>query len=224
MKLVIYGNGSIARLLFSYAKRKYEVAAFTVDEVCMKKGERTFCGLPLIPFSKVQDKCDPKTHKILIAVGFIEMNAVREKKSQEAAKKGYSFASYIHDSFLTHDNVSIGENSIVLDQVSIHPGCKIGKGTMITSNVNIGHDCVIEDYCWINSGVAVAGGAHIGKGSFLGINASIGHGVIIGKRNFIAANTLVVKKTKDDEVYLSKSGELFKLKSKAFLKFSRVLD
>jgi UDP-3-O-[3-hydroxymyristoyl] glucosamine N-acyltransferase len=89
--------------------------------------------------------------------------------------------------------------------------------------VNIGHDCHIGSFCWINSGVAVAGGCDLGSGSFFGVNASIGHGLNIGKCNFIASNTLINKSTEDEQVYLSEPGQLFRLKSTSFLNFSRVL-
>jgi hypothetical protein len=52
----------------------------------------------------------------------------------------------------------------------------------------------------------------------------VGQGVSLGARNFVAANTLVTRATGDDEVYLSAPGERFRLKSKAFLKFSRMQE
>ncbi|MEZ0315714.1 MAG: hypothetical protein ACAH10_02380, partial [Methylophilaceae bacterium] len=145
------------------------------------------------------------------------------RKYNEARQKGYSFASFVHESVIVHDDVEIAENCVILDHVSIHPGCKIGQGTFISSNVNLGHDCIIADNNWINSGVAIAGGCQIGESCFWGVNASAGHGLNIGARNFIAANTLVNKHTEDDQVYLSEPGQLFKLKSKSFLRFSQVL-
>jgi hypothetical protein len=53
------------------------------------------------------------------------------------------------------------------------------------------------------------------------VNSSAAHSLRIGARNFIAANTLINKNTEDDQVYLSEPGQLFRLKSKTFLGFSR---
>ena len=222
MQVVIYGNGSMARVLFSYARRSMAVCGFTVDDVCIADNSATFCGLPLVPFSVVQEVFDPTAFKMIIAMGFIDMNDLRVSKYLEAKEKGYLFTRYIHDSVLIHDDVSIDENCVILDHVSIHPGCKIGPGTFITSNVTIGHDCIIGASNWINSGVSIAGACHIGPGCFFGVNSSVGHGVHVGARNFVAANTLLIKRTDDDEVYLSEPGQLFRLKSKAFLNFSRM--
>jgi len=224
MKIVIYGNGAMARLLFSYARHTMEVCGFSVDDSCIAERAETFCGLPLVPFSKVQDVFDPKSHRMITSVGFIEMNDLRQQKHVEGKQKGYLFESYLHESVFIHDDVCIEENCIILDHVSIHPGCKIGAGTFISSNVNIGHDNVIGPYSFVTSGVSIAGGCQIGPGCFFGVNSSLAHGIEVGARNFIGANTLVNKNTRDNEVYVSEPGQLFRLKSKSFLKFIGASD
>lgn len=222
-KLLIYGNGAMARVLYSYARRTREVCGFTVDDQCMVSQDR-FCGLDLVRFSLVEMTFDPADCEMIIAVGFIEMNDLRARKYEEAKAKGYSFSSYVHPSMLLHDGVSIEENCIILDHVSIHPGCSVGRGVFITSNVNLGHDCAIGANSWICSGVAIAGGCTVGEGCFFGVNSSLGHGVKLGAQTFVAANTFIARDTRANEVYLSEPGQLFRLKSKAFLKFCRLLD
>jgi len=220
MTTVIYGNGAMARVLFSYARHSLQIAGFTVDDAFCAADR--FCGLPLVPFSNVEASFDPAHYDMIMAVGFIDMNLLRERKFQEAVSRGYRFASYIHSSVIIHDDVTICDNTIILDHVSIHPGCRIGRSTFISSNVNIGHDCEIGDGNWINSGVAIAGGCRIGRCSVFGVNASVAHAIHVGERNFIAANTLINRPTKDDEVHLSHAGTLFRLRSQQFLSFSRM--
>ena len=219
MKTVIYGNGAMARVIYSYARHSMNICGFTVDDSCIAANSDTFCSLPLAPISRVQEVFDPKECQMIIAIGFIDMNELREKKYLELKSKGYAITKYIHESVLIHDDVSIGENCIILDHVSIHPGCRIGQGTFITSNVNVGHDCIVGNYNWINAGVSIAGGCHIGHGCFWGVNSSTVESIEIGSCNFIAANTLINKNTKDNEVYLSESGQLFRLSSQSFLNF-----
>jgi sugar O-acyltransferase (sialic acid O-acetyltransferase NeuD family) len=220
MRTVIYGNGAMARVLFSYARHSMDIAGFTVDDTFCTADH--FCGLPLAPFSNVEARFDPAHYDMIIAVGFIDMNQLRERKLHEAACRGYRFARYVHASVMLHDAVTIGDNTIILDHVSIHPGCHIGRGTFISSNVNIGHDCDIGDGNWINSGVAIAGGCRIGRGCVFGVNASVAHTIQVGERNFVAANTLINRATQDDEVHLSNAGTLFRLRSKPFLSFCRM--
>lgn len=223
MKIIIYGNGAIAKLLFSYARHSMDIVGFTVDDACISNNADTYLGLPLVPFSSVEKHFDPVSHNMIIAIGFIEMNALRKRKYFEARQKGYNFVSFIHESVLMHDDVVIEDNCVILDYVSIHPGCRIGRSSFVSSNVNIGHDCIVGEANWINSGVAIAGGCTIGEGCFFGVNSSAGHDLHIGARNFIAANTFINKHTEEDQVYLSEPGQLFKLKSQSFLKFSKVL-
>ncbi len=221
MNTVIYGNGAIARLVHSFARHSLKVVGFTVDDHCIAAGTTTHLGLPLVPFSRVREHFPPRTHRMLMAVGFVDMNDLRQQRAAQARAMSYAFASYVHDSVMRHDGVVIADNCIILDHVSIHPGCRIGFGTFISSNVNIGHDCELGEHNWINAGVAIAGECRIGNGCFFGVNASVAHRLRIGARNYIAANTLINRHTEDDQVYLSESAQLFKLPSKSFLSFSR---
>ena len=222
MRTIIYGNGAMAKTLYSYARHDMPIAGFTVDDSCIDEGVTQFRDLPLVPFSRVAELFPPAAHRMIIAVGYIEMNRLRQRKYDEARAKGYSFASYLAPGFVRHDEVEIGDNCVILDGVTIHAGTTIGCGTFISSNVNVGHDCRIGDNCWINSGVAVAGGCEVGAESFFGVNASLGHKVRLGARNFVGAATLITRPTEDDQVHLAASGELFPLGSEAFLRFSTV--
>ena len=220
MKTLIYGNGAIARLIFSFIKGSREVGGFFVDDVCISPGVDKFCGLPLAPFSEAKNAFAPEEYEVIVAVGFLSMNALRKKKTEQLISKGYQISSYIHESVMIHDDVRIGRGAIILDHVSIHPGTAIGDGVFISSNVNIGHDSTVGDYGWINSGVAVAGGCCIGEQCFLGVNASTANDIKLGKKNFVGANTFVGKDTENDAVYVSEQGQKFPMSSDAFLRFS----
>ena len=219
--LLIYGNGNMARMLYEFLKQQFEVIAFTVDDACINSTH--FCGLPLAPFSTVERRYSPKEHCMIIAVGFIAMNKIRDDKYREAKEKGYKFANYIHPTVVRHDTVTFGENNIVLDYASIHPYCSLGNSNFISSMTNLGHDCVVGNSCWINSGVSLAGEVKLNDNCFLGVNVAISHRVSLGSRNFIGANTLVNKDTDEDTVLLSDGGEKFPLTSEAFIKFTKMI-
>ena len=199
----------------------YNVLAFTVDDDFID--ETMIEGLPVKPFSNIENTFSPQENSMLIAVGFVNMNEIRAQKYFESKAKGYSFVNYIHPSVCLYDNVDIGENNIILEFVSIHPYTKIGNNNFISSNTNIGHGCGIEDNCWINAGVAIAGEAIVRNNCFLGINSSLGHGVVLAEKSFVGANTLIHQSTMLGEVYLSPAGEKFRLKSDSFLKFSKII-
>jgi sugar O-acyltransferase (sialic acid O-acetyltransferase NeuD family) len=217
-KLIIYGNGHMAKMLYQFVKLNFDVAAFTVDQSCIS--DTTICDLPLIPFEEIEQYFSSDTHCMLIAVGYVEMNGVRERKYQEAKLKGYSFINYFHPSVVMHDCLEVGENNIILDHASIHPYTKLGNGNFISSNTNIGHGCIIGNNNWINAGVGIGGETTLGNRVFLGINVSVGHGLVINDTTFVGANTQINRTTDEGDVYLSESGEKHRMKSQSFLKFS----
>lgn len=216
-KVVILGNGSMARVMYSYIKDKFNICGFCVDKKCITQHE--IYHLPVVPFELVEESFPPIKHKMINCIGYLDMNSIRKEKSEQARKKGYTLLSYIDSSVKIHKDVEIEDNCIILDFVSIHVNTKIKEGTFISSNVNIGHDCIIDSYNWINSGVSIAGFANIGEFCFWGINSSCANNINIGNFNYISANTLINKNTNDNEVYISEAGNKFQLSSKNFLKF-----
>lgn len=216
-KLIIYGNGQMARLFLHFARLQYDVAALTVDRCALT--DTSIEGLPVVPFEEVEIRYPPQTHCLITAVGYREMNDLRARKYQEGLAKGYAFASYVHASVVRHPGMKIGDNTVILDHVAIHPYTQIGNSVFICSNVSIGHGCSIGDNCWINSGVGIGGETRIGEASFLGINATIADNIRVERQCFVGANTLITRNTLAQEVYISASGERFPLASPAFLQF-----
>jgi len=219
-KLIIYGNGRIARIIYQFLKNHFDVTAFTVDEKLIE--ENSIEGLPLIPFEDIQEKYSADSYKMLIAVGYIQLNALRAQKYQEAKLKGYSFINYIHPSVELHDSVKLGENNVILDHATIHPYARIGNSNIVWSNAVIAHGCTVENNCWITSGVTVAGDSTVRSNTFLGVNATVGHNITIEEENFIGANCLVSRSTKPKEVYVSRDSEKHRLDSQRFMQFTGV--
>lgn len=219
--LVIYGNGNMAKMLFHYLKAHYTIKAFTVDSACIDVQEIN--GLPVIPFEDVENHYQPEQHKMIVAVGFVQMNRIRQNRSAEAKAKGYKLISYIHPSVSTHDINEIGENNIILENVSLHPYVKIGHNNFISANVNFGHGCIVHDNCWFNAGVSVAGEAVIHNNCFFGVNASVNNNIEVAEKTFIGANAFLSRSSSAGEVYLSEPGEKLRLNSDAFVKFMKVV-
>jgi acetyltransferase-like isoleucine patch superfamily enzyme len=217
MKLLIYGNGPKAKLLYAYAKRSMDVCGFTVDDHCILPGESLFCGLPLVPFSEVEQIFPPDSCEMIVAIGYEQMNGLRQQKIAEAAAKGYPFTSFVHETLIRHEEMLIGDNCIILDHVSIHPGTRIEHGSFIDSNVNIGQNCHIKAMNWISAGVSVGQDTVLGTNCFVGANASIEAGIEVSERTYIAANLALGWNTEPDDVFTSNIGEKSDMKSPVFL-------
>ncbi|MBN2716290.1 MAG: hypothetical protein JXX14_10575 [Deltaproteobacteria bacterium] len=219
--LIICGNGAMAQTMFHVLERTHEVVAFTVEDEFVQ--QRELLGQELVPFSEITHRFTPSSYAMLIAIGFVKMNAVRQRLYTQAKSHGYQLISYVHHSVDLHNHIVIGENCIIMEHVAIHPGTTIGNNTFISSNANIGHDCRIGENCWINGGVSIAGGVVIENNCVVGVNASLGHKLILGEKTFVGAHTLVVRNTAPASVLLSPEGEKHRLSSDNFLKFSGVV-
>ena len=211
----------MAHMLYEFVKLEFNVVAFTVDRDCI--ASEIICGLPLIPFDLILQEYPPEDYYMLIAVGFIDMNNVRQDKYFEAKKKGYQFINYIHPSVVRHDSLVMGENNIILDHASLHPFTILGDSNFVSSNTNIGHGCFIGNNNWINAGVSVGGETIIKDNVFLGINSSLSHGLLIDDKTFVGANTQINRSTAKGDVFLTECGEKHRLKSEIFLKFSNAI-
>lgn len=220
-QLIIYGNGHMATMIAEYVSPLFDVVAFTVDRPLIT--EESLLGLPLIAFDEIAARFPPIQYQMLIAVGFVAMNRVREEKYLAAKRMGYRLPNYIDPSVRWHSSNSIGENNIILDHTSIHPFTRIGNSNFFSSNINIGHGCIIEDNCWFNAGVSLGGGTRVGNSSVFGINASSSHNIVVAPKTLVGANTFLNKNSEEGDVYLSESGTKFRLKSESFLKFFNVL-
>lgn len=218
--LIIYGSGKIASIVYHYLKSTFNVRAFTVDRDFILS--ETLFDLPVIPFDRINKSHPPHTHKMTIAVGYHDMNNFRAKKYREAKERGYGFVSYVDDGVKKFDDVTIGENCIILDNTTIQPFVEIGDNSVIWSNVTIAHGVKIGDNCWVASGAVVAGDTVINSNCFIGINATIGHNITIGEANYIGANSQVCKNTSTGDVYIAEQATKFRLSSDQFIQFTQL--
>jgi sugar O-acyltransferase (sialic acid O-acetyltransferase NeuD family) len=219
-ELIIFGTGKIADVIFYYATEEcgYKVVAFTIDE--KHKTSDTYKDLPIIPFHEVEKKYPPSKYNMFIAVGYHDMNRIREARCSEAITKGYALVSIISPLTNLPKNVTTGTNCFIMPPSVIHPCVIIGNNVFIWSGSIIGHHSTIKNNCWFTSGCNISGNVTIGNNCFFAINSTLGHSIEIGNEVFIGANTLVTKKVESGKVIIKESDKPIKLNSRQFLRFS----
>lgn len=201
-KLIIFGNREVAEAAWFYFCRDSDraVAAFTIDGNYCDAPE--FCGLPLVPFEEITRSYPPETFDMFIALGYQNANRLRQEKFLQAEEKGYDFASYVSSRAVVWPE-RIGRNCFIHDHNVVQPFAHIGDNVVLwTANV-IGHHARIENHSFVAGHAAIAGKAVIGEGSFIGANSTIRDGITIGRRCVIGAGTVILKSTKDEEVFAS---------------------
>lgn len=211
--LIIYGAGSMGRVVYSFIGRRRSVFAFCADDGMVHND--MFMDKPLIKLSHLLSLGDAN-YRILMAIGYHGMNTTRAERFYTFADKGFHMAGYVHPSVVVHDRVHLAGSCIIYDGVAIHPGSTVLDNAFISSNVSIGHDCDIGAHAWINSGVSLAGGVRVGARCVLGINACVAQGVSLGAGTFVGAGAVVTEDTDKNAVVVSPRSELLRMSSDCF--------
>ncbi len=212
-KLVIAGNTSNARLARYYfdIDSDYEVAAFAVNKEYVK--EDSFEGLSLTALEDIEKKYPVSEYELFIAVGYTDMNKIREKLYYYCKEKGYTLANYISSrcSFLTQ--FPTGDNCFILEDNTIQPYVRIGNNVVLWSGNHIGHDVKIEDHNFISSHVVISGFVTVKRNCFIGVNATLRDAITIAPETLIAAGAIIMKDTEEKGVYLPARSTMFDKKS-----------
>ena len=191
-KLIIVGNTSNAKLAHYYFTHdsEYEVAGFSVDREYML--DAFFCNLPVVPLEDLNKTFPTNKFDVFVAVGYTNMNIVREKLYNRVKELGYFLPNYISSkcSFLT--NEKIGDNNFILEDNTIQPFVKIGNNNVLWSGNHIGHDAHIKNNCFITSHVVISGFTSISDNCFLGVNSTFRDDIILGKYSLIGDGEVII--------------------------------
>lgn len=184
-KTIIFGAGALARVLAFHMRREgREPEAFVVDDAWWK--EDTFCGLPLIPFSRMKSCFPPDRYEAFAAVGYSRLNADRRDVFRRLRGLGYRLPNYVHSSVL-NACAAMGEGNLVFPGVILDAFSKIGNGNVFYPSVLLAHDSKVGDFCFFAPRAVLAGDIEVGDRCFFGLNCSVKNGIRIGDRCFIGA-------------------------------------
>ena len=211
-KAIIFGTGSFAELVHYFLTHDsaYEVVAFAVSKDQIEKPQ--FMDLPLVPFEEIENFYSPNDYEMYIAVGYNQMNVIRERFYKEAKQKGYVLLTYV-SSYATVFTDKIGDNCFIFEDNTIQPFVEIGNNVVLWSGNHVGHHSKIDDHVFIASHCVISGHCLIKSHTFIGVNATIRDGITIEKANVVGAATTLLKSTKQDDVYAA-------VKTKPFIKKS----
>ncbi len=221
-EVIIIGEGKISEELYHYLTidSAYNVVAFSAEKKFLKS-DRKF-DLPVVPFEEITNIYVPDLFKVIVAIGYQEINGLRTRLYHAAKEKGYDFINYINSKVLNTSSVEFGENCIVMENNSINATSKIGNNVILWSGNHIGHHSTIKDNCFLAGHVIVSGVSTIGESCFIGVNSTIGHQIDIGAKNIIGARSLITKSTEPNSVYLEKDTSKYRLDSDSFLKLTKL--
>lgn len=215
--VVIVGNSITAEVVYDLIKKdkRYKVECFAADKQFIN--ERRFYNLDIVEIDQLIGLFDISKIKIIMAIGYNNLNQDRELIYKRITKYGFQFETYIHHDAKVYSK-NIGDGCLILPGAIVDPFCKIGNNVVIWSNAICAHHSKVRNNCWIASGSILSGEVKIGLNTFLGVGCTIVNRVEVGNYNIIGAGATISKCTKPHEVYLTKSGEKIPFNSKEYSK------
>lgn len=200
-KIIIFGNHEFAKMIAEYVQKytNNEICGFVVNKQYIR--ENQILGLPVIEFENIEEKFDKSKYKILITLGYNNMNLLRKRIFDEVQRKGYEITSFIHPS-ASINSEKIGNGNIFLENVFIGPYTQIGNGNIFWNGVNISHNADIKDYNYFSPSATLAGNVKVANNCFFGTNCTIKNGVNISNKTIIGAGCYLSTDTLDGDVYV----------------------
>lgn len=218
-KILLAGNAITAEILYAYLSQdvRYEVAGFTVDEEFVAQGG--IGGYRTVGLSEVPGVFSPDTHRVIMAMGYNDLNRTREAIFGRLKAMGYGVETYIHPDARIYTDHPVGEGSVVLPGAVIEPHARVGANTMVWSNVTLAHHSSIDDHCWVAAGTVVSGQAKVLRNTFLGVSSTVVNAITVGEFNVVGAGALISRDTKPHSVHLARSAEPFRYSSEDYVKY-----
>ena len=210
--VIIYGCKSIAKTLIIESKKMgsdFNVVAFCVGDDYLN-GETSYCGLPLVAESEVVQKYPPGEFDMLSTV--VSSSRVRNRLLiyERLKGMGYFLRNFISPSANISENVQIGENNIILDDVRIEHNTRIGHSNMFFSGSTISYDSVIGNGATFADRVTTGGDVNIGDCCWFGFGSIINHYVTIADDTLVSTGAVILKNTKQGFTYIGNPAKAYR--------------
>lgn len=209
--IVVFGDSTFAERLAKYIllEKKDRLLCFTQEDAFCSRD--TILSLPVVPLSALRNYIKVE-FEIVLAVGYTQMNGLREKLYNMLVDAGFKIGKWISTNAMVYSNY-IGEGTIILPNVVIGPGCQIGKCNFFASSVSLSHDNTVGDFNFFSTGVVVGGSSEIKNHCFLGLNSTIKSSICLYDYTLLGAATNLLKSTNEFDVYIGNPAQKMEHKS-----------
>lgn len=104
--------------------------------------------------------------------------------------------------FLDKETVTMGKGNLFFFGTRISCDVTLGDFNLLNSHASLGHDAVLGSYNVLGPMVRVSGNTKVGDCNFFGVQAIALQGLKIGNNTKIGANSVIMRNTKDDTLYM----------------------
>lgn len=212
----MFGTGKIAESCSFYLNKKFSISAYVCDKEFMPEG--TFLKKTVVTLESLVENYPPSKYSAFVAIGYQELNSLREQKVKKLKKLGYNLVSYCPKG--SSLSKQIGYNSIVMDEAVIQPYAKVGNNVFVWGGAMVGHHSLLKDHSWLSGSCAVGGGTIVGENSFIGLNSTIGNSINVGQNSIIGSGSICNKSIPSGTVLITPDTQPYRLNSNQFTRFS----
>ncbi len=202
-KLVIFGSGGHAKLVFSEAikLKKFQLLGFVDDfkkkgELVISLNKKNYYNLGSI--KQVINKKNKFNGVIGVGLNFIRKKIVADIKK---INKNFKFQKIVSKDAIVNSNVSIGEGTLVVSGTIVNIGTQIGKHCILNTSCVIDHDNKFSDFSSAGPRVTTGGNVMVGEQSYLGMGCLIKNQINISQNTIIGFGSLVNKDCKKNSIY-----------------------
>lgn len=208
---VIFGDSAFAERICNYIRSEHvhKVLCFTNEERYMVKDKIN--DLDVVPFEQLSERYDKDSFELIICIGYVKMNRLREQIYDLCRDEGYRVGSWISSTVISYSD-DVADGNIVMPNVYIGPNCSIGRGNVIASSCCLSHDNKLGDFNFISSSVIFGGHSSVCDNCFIGLNSTVRDGIIINNYSLIGSASNILKNTDEEGVYVGNPA--YKLENK----------
>jgi UDP-N-acetylbacillosamine N-acetyltransferase len=201
MNVILFGTGELAKLLYYYMHRNgvHAVTAFSVHERFMTA--ESYLSLPVVPFETIEKRYSPRDYSMVMTLGYRCMRN-RIACYLECREKGYRLVNFIGNQCVVPDNLSMGDNNIILDNVHLEPFVTIGSNNIFWSGSLVCHETAIGSHNFFAAKSVIGGRCTVGNNCFVGFNATIAQKIAVADETLVGAQSLLLEDTLAYHKYL----------------------
>ncbi|WP_442486976.1 NeuD/PglB/VioB family sugar acetyltransferase [Halomonas litopenaei] len=137
-----------------------------------------------------------------LGIGMVTSAPWRRALLEAFLAQGFDLPPLITHSAMVHDDVKLGDGSVILDGAVVVTGSRLGRGCLINTRAVVDHDCVLGDNVHVACGATLSGGVRLGADVMIGTGANLIQGVEVCAGAVIGAGATVVGNVTRPGVYL----------------------
>lgn len=187
---VVLGGGGHARVIIQGLQSLgHQVCGYTaLEDVGVLR------GVPYLGCDTMLADLKPQLpDHAALGIGKVVVDSLRSGLMDRLIRLGFQLPSLIMPHAVVHDDVILGDGSVILDGAVVVCGSRLGRACIINTHASVDHDCVIGDDVHIAPGSTLSGGVVVGNRCMIGTGARLIHGVRLCDDCLIGAGTTVVR-------------------------------